>query len=73
MFFDSCRIRGVGPALELIPPKLRKPYLEAVQLSIAPWWDPEAIWQHWPKLVSEMHSSDPSHAVLSYENLNYQA
>lgn len=52
MFLDSVRVRGLTPALALVPEDRRKQYRSHIKAHGQPWWDPESIWKDWPGVVA---------------------
>ena len=59
MFQDSVKVRGVSGALNLLPEGKRTTYRAWLKQHLKPWWDPQAIWLHWPKYISDLQISDP--------------
>lgn len=49
MFEDSVNVRGLAKALALVPENRRKLYREYLKQHPKPWWNPDAIWAHWPE------------------------
>lgn len=54
LFLDSCRYRGEGSAIELLPKELQDRYMDVLNLEEkAPLWRPHKIWKHWPEVVAD--------------------
>jgi hypothetical protein len=47
-FLDSVQVRGLSPALALLPEKRRARYRKHLKQNATSWWNPEAIWKNWP-------------------------
>jgi hypothetical protein len=59
MFQDSAKARGLTGALNLLPEDKRTKYRVWLKLHPVPWWNPQVIWSHWPKYISDLQISDP--------------
>lgn len=54
LFLDSVAVRGLPSALARLPEKERTKFRKHLKDQAIGWWDPEAIWAHWPAVVSEL-------------------
>ena len=52
-FLDSCRMRGIDGALDLLPKKVRKLYVERLEEAKALIWYPDKIWAKWEQTVDD--------------------
>ena len=54
MFEDSVNVRGLCPALALLPEERRTKYRKHLAAHPQPWWNPDAIWAQWPAMLDEL-------------------
>lgn len=54
LFCDSVRVRQLTNALAVISDERRTIYRKHLKQHAAPWWNPDAIWTHWPVMLEEM-------------------
>ena len=54
MFEDSINVRGLTNALALLLEDRRKKYRAHLKQHPQKWWDPEAIWSHWPEAYTAL-------------------
>jgi hypothetical protein len=55
MFQDSIQVRGLTPALALLPQARRTKYRKYLaQYQKIEWWSPSTIWKGWPKALQEL-------------------
>lgn len=47
-FRNACQMRGYKRALAMMPPAYRATYEKKLLASLAPWWDADSVWKHWP-------------------------
>jgi hypothetical protein len=50
-FCDSVNQRGLSNALALLPAERKTAYRKYVAANPKPWWQPDAIWEHWPSML----------------------
>lgn len=55
MFGDSVKVRGLIPALALLPVERRTKYRKHIEQHKKAWWNPDAIWAHWPTTLQMLH------------------
>lgn len=53
-FLDSAKVRGLSPALKLLPEERRTEYRKWLGKHPVSWWQPDAIWAHWPSVVEKL-------------------
>ena len=53
LFQDSCRYRGLGGALELLPGDVREDYEAAIKAVSGELWQPERLWGLWADAVEK--------------------
>lgn len=53
-FRDSVQVRGLTQALALVPVERRKIYRQHIAAHGASWWQPAAIWLHWPEALKSL-------------------
>ncbi|TXN72839.1 hypothetical protein [Methylobacterium sp. WL6] len=51
IFGDSVQVRGLAAALALLPKERRAKYRAHLKLYAQSWWNPEALWEGWSKIV----------------------
>lgn len=53
-FLDSAAKRPLGPALAMLPKMQRTRYRKHLASQPHTWWDPQAIWENWQQVVSDL-------------------
>ena len=62
LFCDSVQQRTLPVALKLLPPTTkRKEFRSWLSKHPMPWWDPNAIWDQWPKMLDDTKFLDASY------------
>lgn len=54
LFLDSVQVRGLSSALKLLPEERRTTYRKWLEKHPVPWWQPDAIWSHWPSVLDNL-------------------
>ncbi len=54
LFCDSVAVRGLDLALKILPKAKRKAYRDQFKAAAPDWWNPEAIWSHWPTALAKL-------------------
>jgi hypothetical protein len=54
MFQDSVNVRGLMPAMALLPERQRSKYRKYLKEAQKLWWQPEAIWAKWPEVSKSL-------------------
>ena len=60
LFCDSVSVRGLDLALLLLPKHKRTAYRKQFKKAAPEWWDPDAIWANWPKMLEELKIASPT-------------
>lgn len=53
-FQDSVKMRGQASALALLPKTQKAEYKKHLEKHTKTWWNPKAIWAHWPAVVQTL-------------------
>lgn len=59
LFQDSIKVRGMSVALSLLPEDKRSKYRAWLKQNPVSWWNPQAIWKHWPDYINELGICNP--------------
>jgi hypothetical protein len=54
MFQDSVNMRGLMPAMALLPEHRRSEYRKHLKQNQKVWWQPQAIWEKWPEVSKSL-------------------
>ena len=60
LFCDSVSVRGLHAALQLVAEGRRPAYKKRFANAAPDWWNPDAIWAQWPKVVLQSKIGDPT-------------
>jgi hypothetical protein len=53
IFTDSVAVHGLGPALKLLPANEMAIFRKHFAAHAQSWWNPEAVWAHWPEVLKQ--------------------
>lgn len=53
MFMDSCRMRGIEGALDLLPSEIRKDFAKHLEESKVAIWKPDQVWAKWDQALED--------------------
>lgn len=59
LFMDSCRLRGMGKGLALVPEELRVIFEAKLDEASARSWQPKKLWARWSMIVMQSGLLDP--------------
>ena len=54
LFRRAADAEGLVGALALLPEEKRTLYRKHLDANTQPWWNPDAIWKNWPKMLDEL-------------------
>jgi hypothetical protein len=60
LFKRAADVEGLMGALALLPEEKRTLYRKHLDANKQPWWNPDAIWANWPKMLDELKIASPA-------------